>query len=103
MPLDRVPFRLGLLFAALWPASAAAQPAGKVDFNRDIRPILANKCFACHGPDEKERKGKLRLDTRGGATDSVIVPGKPEASEFVRRLTAEPDEAMPPKKSGKTL
>jgi hypothetical protein len=91
------------VLVALSPASAAAQPASTVDFNRDVRPILSNKCFACHGPDEKERKAKLRLDSREGATDSVIVAGKPEASELVRRLTADPDEAMPPKKSGKHL
>jgi mono/diheme cytochrome c family protein len=103
MPPDRASVRLGVLLLALSPATAAAQPAGKVDFNRDVRPILSNKCFACHGPDPKERKAKLRLDTREGATDSAIVPGKPDASELVRRLTAEPHEAMPPKKSGKTL
>src|SRR3954471_15371935 len=89
-----------LLALATLPAVARA---ADIDFNRDVRPILSNKCFACHGPDEKERKAKLRLDTREGAIDSAVVAGKPEASELVRRLTAEPHEAMPPKKSGKTL
>src|SRR5213596_1529626 len=75
-----------------------------VDFNRDVRPILSNNCFACHGPDEKVRKGDLRLDTRDGATAGVVVPGKPEASELLRRVTAaDPNELMPPTKTGKKL
>ena len=85
----------------------AAEPA--VDFNRDIRPILSNNCFACHGPDNGLRKAKLRLDrdqdsqgVRGGL--SVLVPGKPEASELWKRITsADADEHMPPKKSNKEL
>src|SRR4051794_18820822 len=87
-------------------APAAAQP---VDFNRDVRPILSNNCFACHGPDQKVRKADLRLDTQDGATadrdgSAAIVPGKPEASELVRRIaTAERSELMPPFKTGKKL
>ena len=82
---------------------AAAQPApAPVDFSRDVRPILATNCLACHGPDEKERKADLRLDTRAGAL-GVVTPGKPADSELVRRLTAEPHERMPPRKSGKAL
>jgi hypothetical protein len=89
----------------LMPAGVLAQPApGPVEFNRDVRPILSNKCFACHGPDEKVRKADLRLDTRGGATASVVVPGKPAESELLKRLTTtEPDEVMPPPKTGKKL
>ena len=66
----------------LWPGLAAAQPAAKIDFNRDVRPILSNKCFACHGPDSAARKAKLRLDTKLGAFAPLrdgsfaIVPGK---------------------------
>ncbi len=85
-------------------------PAAPVDFQRDVRPILANNCFACHGPDDAVRKGKLRLDRRddalkGGRSDEpAIVPGKPEMSELVRRLVAEePHRKMPPVKSGKAL
>jgi hypothetical protein len=86
-------------------ATALGQPAKPgVDFNRDVRPILSNNCFACHGPDEKVRKGDLRLDTREGATAGVVVPGKPEASELLRRVTAgDPMEVMPPTKTGKKL
>ena len=81
----------------------------KIDFNRDVRPILSNKCFMCHGPDEKERKADLRLDTREGALTKLddhfaIVPGKPEASELIKRVTSDKSSlVMPPAKSGKKL
>jgi hypothetical protein len=98
---------LALSFVLLaWPLTASAQPVApaKIDFNRDVRPILSNNCFQCHGPDEKTRKAKLRLDTKEGAHAAVVVPGKPEASELVKRLTIDdPDAAMPPAKSGKKL
>jgi hypothetical protein len=77
--------------------------AGRVDFSREVRPILSRHCFKCHGPDEKARKAKLRLDVREAATrpsrseTRPIVPGKPAESELVRRIRAtEPDEVMPP-------
>lgn len=77
--------------------------AGELVFNRDIQPILANHCFACHGPDEKARKSGLRLDVRedalkGGKSDGpAIVPGKPEASALIARLTTQvADDVMPP-------
>ncbi|MBN9119103.1 MAG: PSD1 domain-containing protein [Planctomycetes bacterium] len=75
-----------------------------MDFNRDVRPILSNNCFQCHGPDEKTRKAKLRLDTPDGAA-TAIVAGKPDQSELVTRLTATPDDesVMPPAKTGKKL
>jgi len=81
----------------------------KISFNRDIRPILSDKCFACHGPDAKERKADLRLDSFQGATEggefaTPIVPGKPEDSELiVRILETDPDEIMPPPESHKKL
>jgi hypothetical protein len=91
-------------------AAATAPAAGQsVDFIRDVRPILSNNCFACHGPDEKVRKAGLRLDIHEGATADIngqvaIIPGKPEASELVRRIsTQEQSESMPPKKFGKKL
>lgn len=81
---------------------AFAQPAGKIEFNRDIRPILSDKCFQCHGPDPSHRKAKLRLDTDAGL--KVIEKGKPGDSElFARVITDDADKRMPPKKSGKTL
>ncbi len=81
----------------------------KVDFNRDIRPILSSKCFACHGPDEAERGADLRLDSEDGSRldrdgTIAIVPGDPKASELIYRVTAEDDsEIMPPKKKGEPL
>src|SRR5262245_4474088 len=97
--------RRSLFFLLVISAPAAAQ---SVDFNRDVRPILSNNCFACHGPDEKVRKAELRLDTREGATADLdgrraVVPGKPEASELVARIAAQDTEVMPPKKTGKKL
>jgi hypothetical protein len=95
------------LFAlvALTPLAARAQPLpAKIDFNRDVRPILSNNCYQCHGPDEKVRKAKLRLDTKDGALAAVIVPGKPESSELVKRAgSTDPDAVMPPPKTGKKL
>src|SRR5436309_6803132 len=60
---------------SLWTAFTAAGAETKISFTRQIKPILANKCFACHGPDEKERKAELRLDVRDEAVPSVIKPG----------------------------
>jgi hypothetical protein len=81
-----------------------------IAFNRDIRPILADKCFRCHGPDAKQRKAKLRLDNARDALapatsgSPVIVPGKVDESELYQRITAEdPEERMPPADSGKSL
>ncbi|MHC4994662.1 MAG: c-type cytochrome domain-containing protein, partial [Planctomycetota bacterium] len=74
----------------------------EVKFNRDIRPILSDACFACHGPDEKHREAGLRLDTAEGAFAELddgpaIVPGRPERSALYRRLVHEDvDERMPP-------
>src|SRR3954470_4593518 len=97
-----------LLTAALVSARAlAAEPAP--DFNRDIRPILSENCFKCHGPDEAARKGKLRLDTREGAIavrdgTAAIVPQKPGESELLKRLESEdPEEVMPPPKARKKV
>src|SRR5258707_8419232 len=87
---------------------AKAKPA--IDFNRQIRPILSENCFACHGPDEKQRKAKLRFDTKEGAFAKLrsggfaIVPGKASESEIISRISShEPTEIMPPPKSGKKL
>ncbi|MFM7148934.1 MAG: DUF1549 domain-containing protein, partial [Gemmataceae bacterium] len=74
----------------------------KLQFNRDIRPILADACFTCHGPDKAKRKGDLRLDTEEGRAS--LVPGKPGESELFQRLvSADPSKVMPPAKSNRKL
>src|SRR5947209_8721423 len=107
----------GLLLAALVAlgrSHAQEPPAdlGKqaVAFNRQIRPILSENCFICHGPDEQQRKAKLRLDTRDGILGKlrgkghVVVPGKPAESELLARvLSNDDDERMPPTKTKKRL
>ncbi len=106
----RHPSRSAVLVAAgvLWLASAVPAPAApaapaKVDYNFQVRPLLADRCFVCHGPDEKKRKAKLRLDDPAVAR-RVLVPGKPGDSEFIRRITAaDPAERMPPAKSNLAL
>lgn len=71
--------------------------AGKVSYNFEVRPILAAKCFSCHGSDPRNRKGKLRLDTFADATAKAIKPGDPSESELVKRLLSkDPEEVMPP-------
>src|SRR5256885_13918510 len=98
------------LLLLLTGVSASAATKGAIDFDRDIRPILSDKCFACHGPDEKERKAKFRLDRKDDAFkplksgDLAIVTGHPEKSELIARITTkDEDDVMPPPKSGKTL
>lgn len=93
----------GLLATALAVAVSSSHAAEKLDFAKDVRPILSNRCFKCHGPDEDTRKGKLRLDERtaalgeGRSGEIAIVPGKPGESEFIKRLhSLDPDEVMPP-------
>ncbi len=89
------------------PASSPALPL-KIDFNRDIRPILSDNCFFCHGPDKNKRKADLRLDTREGQLAELgkgrlaIVPGHPQKSEvYLRAVSTDPDEQMPPPDSSK--
>lgn len=86
------------------PACLVAAEA-KLDFNRDIRPILSDKCFQCHGPDEKTLEGELRLDEATWAyAAKAIVPGSPELSEVLERvLSTDPDEVMPPPKVKKPV
>ena len=94
----------------LYCGQCRAKPGGgPVEFNRDIRPILANNCLTCHGPDSHQRKAKLRLDNSDDARAEhkhgvPLVPGDLAKSEMVRRITsADPDEIMPPPKSEKKL
>jgi mono/diheme cytochrome c family protein len=87
-----------------WPAGQA-RAGGPIEYNRDVRPILAENCFACHGPDSAARKADLRLDRRDDAVAmGAIEPGKPEESGLVERLNAtDPHEVMPPPAVHKTL
>src|SRR5262245_39776306 len=113
MPFTKI--TVPLIFAALlsiagFRASAAEPASPAIDFSRQIRPILSENCFACHGPDEKKRQRDLRLDVKGGALGKLrdggfaIVPSKPHESKLVARIT-ESDTAkrMPPLASQKTL
>ena len=94
---------LGLLVQVFLFTSAQAVNQRSLDFNRDIRPILSDKCFACHGPDATAKKIKLRLDSETAAL-SAIVPGKPEQSKLVKRITHKDDAMrMPPIESGRSL
>jgi hypothetical protein len=84
-------------------------PPAAVEFNRDIRPILADRCFQCHGPDKAKRKADLRLDTKEGAFADLggyraLIPGNPGKSELYQRITAqEKEDRMPPVRSGRKL
>ena len=86
---------------ALTLAAASAQTP-QVDFNRDIRPVLAERCFQCHGPDAGQRKAELRLDIEADAKKKVIVAGKPDESAIIARISStDPDERMPHAESRK--
>ena len=104
MPSTRL---LVLASTSLLVASVAAPAASakKVDYNRDIRPVLSENCFFCHGPDEKKREAKLRLDIRENAIAAkAFIPGKPDQSELVKRIfTKDADDLMPPPDSHKKL
>ncbi|HWE01383.1 MAG TPA: PSD1 and planctomycete cytochrome C domain-containing protein [Tepidisphaeraceae bacterium] len=100
-----------LLLVAAWPSARAwaQEKSPGVDFNHDIRPILSNNCFMCHGPDVHQRKANLRFDSpddayRGHKTGTPIVPGDLVKSQLVKRITSsDPDDLMPPAKSEKKL
>jgi mono/diheme cytochrome c family protein len=85
------------LLATAWGLAPVRAAAPSVDYSRDVKPILAAHCYACHGPDEGRRKGKLRLDLRTEAIKKAIKPGQPSASPVIARITStEPEEIMPP-------
>src|SRR5262249_13975006 len=104
-----------LALGAAWVTAPAASRADeshlptKIDFNRDILPILSENCYACHGPDKNKRKADLRLDTKDGLFTQhddtrLVVPGKPDDSELYLRITTDDDnQRMPDPKSGKSL
>ena len=87
-----------VLLAGLSQAGQAADPeTAKIDFSRQVRPLLLDKCFRCHGPDDKSREGDLRLDLGQAAHESAIVAGNVGESELVKRITSDdPEKRMPP-------
>src|SRR5947207_7920255 len=86
-------------------AQSTVHAQAKIEYNRDVRPILAENCFACHGPDSAARKASLRLDRRDDALKAgAFVPGKPKESELVERISSDDKtKLMPPPKSHKKL
>ncbi|MGZ8939349.1 MAG: PSD1 and planctomycete cytochrome C domain-containing protein [Limisphaerales bacterium] len=100
---------LAVALGGVQAAESSANPKQPVNFSRQIRPLLSENCFTCHGPDQEQRKAKLRLDTKEGAIASkdgvhIIKPGASAESELIKRLiTSDEDEAMPPAKFGKKL
>lgn len=100
-----------LFSVTLWLAALHARAAdSKLHFNRDIRPLMSDTCFHCHGPDKNSRKAGLRLDIREEALKPAksgelpIVPGKPDQSEIIRRIFADDkDDLMPPEEAHKTF
>src|SRR5262249_9012834 len=84
---------------------SASKAAEGLEYNKQVRPILAENCFACHGPDSAARKADLRLDKRDMAIErKAIVPGKADESELLARIFSDdPEQVMPPPKTGKKL
>ena len=114
MKRTRCGFALAALAAITGVIGAAAErraaPAGRVDFTRQIRPLLSDRCFRCHGPDASRRKAELRLDLREGAFKelpagwAIVKPGDPAKSELIRRITTDDiEDAMPPAESHLSL
>ena len=103
--MTRIALRAALICGTMTVPTVAARADGPIEYNRDIRPILSENCFACHGPDSASRKGELRLDQRAAAVaKGAIAPGKPDDSELVLRVFSDDhDELMPPPKTKKTL
>ncbi|MCA9048404.1 MAG: DUF1549 domain-containing protein, partial [Planctomycetaceae bacterium] len=115
VPSARIRFRYGARISLLtltvvvllsgFCSGRAARAEDVLTYNRDIRPVLAEKCFTCHGPDSAARKGDLRLDQREAAVEfGAIVPGNPDDSSLVERIfTDDPELIMPPPETRKTL
>ena len=101
---------LATLAAAPHSGQSTPPKIARVDFNSQIRPLLSDRCFRCHGPDGSKRKAKLRLDTRDGALKdigdgwAIVKPGQPDKSELIRRTHTDfEDDVMPPLESHLTL
>ncbi len=107
-----IPVRLSALILLMVSTAGplVAAELKKINFNSDIRPLLSDNCFQCHGPDDKKRQAGLRLDLREAALainesgDAALVPGDLQASGLVKRiLSTDPEERMPPEESHKKL
>jgi hypothetical protein len=103
-----IPRTVGLSLQVLfivWGLSAFAYSAERLEFNRDVRPILFDACISCHGPDSASRQADLRLDRREAAIDAgAIVPSEPDESELIRRIVSDDEaELMPPPETKKKL
>src|SRR5262245_51371089 len=100
-----MPLPTRIAIAVLVMAARPLSAQERIAFNRDVRPILADHCFACHGPDKAKRKAKLRLDERASAVDKrAIVAGKPDESELVARVfSTDAEVVMPPAEAHKPL
>jgi len=96
---------IGLAFASSISKCHGGENGSDIEFNRDIRPILSDTCFACHGPDKQARQAELRLDDREAAIESgALIAGDPDASSILARIvSSDPEEVMPPPKTGKVL
>src|SRR4051812_412093 len=113
-PNFRIQIMLGIaicwLMACTSPAAVRKSTKDQIDFNRDIRPIFSENCYACHGPDKNKRKAGLRFDVKEEpfkkleSGDYAIVPGKPRQSKMIQLITTkDEDDRMPPAKAGKRL
>mgnify|MGYP003631543540 FL=1 len=110
-------FNLALVFSGCgWSAPeevelALAQTPDIIDFNYHVKPILSDKCFACHGPDTDNQKSDLRLDiaesalsAHGESNTVAIVPGRPASSDLIKRILSDnPSDQMPPPESNLSL
>jgi hypothetical protein len=107
--MPRFYFALMVFFSEGAATHTFALPPAQIEFNRDVRPILSDHCFQCHGPDARQRQGELRLDVANGAAAGrdggpVVVAGQPDQSELFRRITsADAAERMPPAEKGEPL
>ncbi|HEY0550880.1 MAG TPA: DUF1549 domain-containing protein, partial [Verrucomicrobiae bacterium] len=99
--------RIAILISTILASTLCGVSAATIDYGRDVLPILSDKCYHCHGPDEKARKAKLRLDLKESTlrtNDPVIIPGNLRDSELVKRITTtNADDQMPPPDSNRSL
>ncbi|MCA9012602.1 MAG: hypothetical protein KDB01_22780, partial [Planctomycetaceae bacterium] len=102
-PVRRAHAGFCILVSSIW-AILCTGLIAQVDFNREVRPILSEHCYQCHGPDAKQRGGDLRLDLEAGAKESAIIAGSAADSALIQRIEShDPELRMPPAATGKVL